>query len=708
MTAAKISNITTNTWAEAYLRNGWLLVPIHQGGKGPRKKGWNLRENCISDPTKTTKLLRGIGLAHAYSGTCCLDVDDLLLARGWLEEQGVDLGAILDAPDAVLILSGRENRSKALFRLPDGVDQLMTVAKKESGIELRCASRNGSTVQDVLPPTIHPDTNVPYRWAGAGDWRRPPVLPEKLLALWQRLAEKQNPVGGPTGAPEQDPNDDPVVRHLDENGWVLAKSGLIKSFIRCPFEAGHTGSKTGVGDTVYFPAGTNGFAKGHFKCLHAHCADKKDSDFLEGVGYDTSELIAANFDEIQEDTEEPTPKLQVGKNGVLKTLTNITACLSFPQWCGVLIAKDAFKDKVLLTHLDTGETRELRNTDVYEIRLRLEKTARILYVGADALSDAIQHKAERNIFDSGKDWLNGKVWDKVPRIDTFFPTYLMTEDTPYTRAVGAYVWTAHAGRVIEPGVKADMVPILVGKQGVGKSEAIMAIAPNPEEDYREIDLLDDDVVLVRKIRGAYVIEFAELKGWHRDRDTIKAFITRRFENWTPKFKEFNQTYARRCLFWGSTNQEEFLEDETGNRRWLPLSVGAIDIDAIRRDRDQLWAEGAERFRRGGIAWRDVEGLARHAHTKHFAADPWEEIASEWVNAEGSFMEKTDGVRGVVGFTTARFMTDALKLATKDQNLSHSRRAAKVLRVVGCELKVSRVKGKLKKMWFFAFPPRRVT
>ncbi|ABE43265.1 phage/plasmid primase, P4 family [Polaromonas sp. JS666] len=173
----------------AYLAAGFALVPIPHGLKGPRAAGWNLRENAITTSEQAQAQLNGscnIGLAHAYSNppTCALDIDNMSLARPWFAERGIDLDALLNAPGAVRIHSGRPGRAKLLYRLP----QPLPSCTLPWG-ELRCASGNGTTWQDVLPPSTHPDTGRPYAWIG--DIANIQPIPDAPLSAWrQQLAAK--------------------------------------------------------------------------------------------------------------------------------------------------------------------------------------------------------------------------------------------------------------------------------------------------------------------------------------------------------------------------------------------------------------------------------------------------------------------------------------------------------------------------------------
>jgi hypothetical protein len=200
--------MVTENLPRQYVQYGLSLVPIPEGQKGPNTSGWNLRENVITEPSAYIFVRGNVGLAHAYcepTPTVALDFDDLDLSREWFEERGLDLDQYLEADDAVQILSGRVNRAKLLYRLPRGIAPLVIkkILDPKSGkviMEFRCASKNGTTVQDVLPPSIHPETGKPYEWGGRGDWRNIPTIPDELLALW--------------------PKDSPKERHVDDGSPV--------------------------------------------------------------------------------------------------------------------------------------------------------------------------------------------------------------------------------------------------------------------------------------------------------------------------------------------------------------------------------------------------------------------------------------------------------------------------------------------------------
>ena len=196
-TNEEITNVTTM----ALIGSGLALVGIPYGQKGPTTVGWNLQHNCITNPSQSAHLQGGnIGLAHAYctpTPTCAIDIDNYKTAKPWLAKHGIDLDALLNTPGAVLISSGRNFRIKLLYRLPTNSAPLES--KKivgpdgQTALEFRCATKDGKTVQDVLPPSRHPDGRD-YVWVGDGNPLLIPEIPEELAKVWHTLISNSSRV----------------------------------------------------------------------------------------------------------------------------------------------------------------------------------------------------------------------------------------------------------------------------------------------------------------------------------------------------------------------------------------------------------------------------------------------------------------------------------------------------------------------------------
>lgn len=508
--------------------------------------------------------------------------------------------------------------------------------------------------------------------------------------------------------PDATPVEDPVIPYLESQGLVLGRSPSGRVYLPCPWKANHTtqGDKT---ETAYFPAGTGGYALGHFDCRHAGCLGKTDAEFLTAIGYteftalDGFEILIDDYTTLQYAHTEPTPGSgspldgpafnRDTRSGMIKPLLqNVVLALSDADFCGHRITRDDFRDVLLL------DDQPFKDSDYTKLTLNLVKPKlRFLSISNELMRQAVAYVAEQHAFDSAIQWLRGlPAWDGVERVTTFATHYLGVEPSAYSRAVSRYWWTAHAGRVLSPGCQADIAIVLISTQGTGKTSAIKAMVPHADE-YVELSLLDRDEDLSRAMRGKLIGEMAELRGLNsRDLESIKAWISRQREEWVPKYLEFSRTFPRRLVLVGTSNQEEFLADETGNRRFAPLLVGVRqDRDGIARDRNQLWAEAAVLYQEHGILWQEAELLAKAEHSRFEIHDAWLETVREWLHeaglqasapADGEFIRMEDVMKYAIGLD--------LKHVKPYEQL----RTGKILHQLGYRRANRRVGNSVKKVW----------
>lgn len=422
--------------------------------------------------------------------------------------------------------------------------------------------------------------------------------------------------------------------------------------------------------------------------------------FLARTRYNWQEDVSGDFDVVPvepgAENDEPMPSFRRNKVGeILPTAENVKKALASTGAVDWSIGYDAFRDELMWTPRGVVEWRSFGDSDYFRLRVLLEQRG-FKTVSKELIRDAVAHAGDENKFDSAVTWLRGlPVHDGVTRVATFLTVYFGVEDTPYARAVATYLWSAMAGRVLQPGVKADMVPILVGPQGIKKSSAVAAMVPAIDH-FVEISLGEKDDNLARTMRGKLIGEIAELRGLQtRDLETVKAFVTRTHEQWVPKFKEFAQIFPRRLVFVGTTNQNEFLADETGNRRWLPVNATMADLDSIVRDRLQLWAEAAVLFDSNGVMWSEAQALAGDAHVEHTVTDTWADSIESWLNEaefDGMALRRDDPIR------MQDVLIGALNFAPRDISRVHELRVGRILTALGFEKTTRRVTGRLAKVW----------
>jgi hypothetical protein len=209
------------------------------------------------------------------------------------------------------------------------------------------------------------------------------------------------------------------------------------------------------------------------------------------------------------------------------------------------------------------------------------------------VNDAVVSLCIEGRFDPVRDYLDGLEWDGTPRLDAFAPIYLLTDDDALNRAIGRKTLIAAVRRVRQPGCKFDYVPVLEGPQGCGKSTAVRILAG--DDNFSDKGILHlEDRAQQEAMKGVWLYELAELAGLSkRDTNRLKAFLSQQDDRGRAAYERFSVSDKRRGIFVGTTNDSEYLIDPTGNRRFWPMVVGDIDLFALRRDRDQLWAEAAK-------------------------------------------------------------------------------------------------------------------
>lgn len=661
-----VSNPNAEVSPRSKLASPGKVPSLYNGdGKVVGLAKWTDRQTTDNDIRKW-RPISDYGICIQTRRTRALDVDvtDEVLAKRIKTRVAEVLGGEL------LPCRTRGNASKFLmvFDMPGDFPKRI-IRTAHGNIEFL------GTGQQFIAVGTHP-SGVRYVWEQGLPYDIPVLDAAQFEAVWGVLAtefgngETTTMVKGRKGSGNGVVADDPLGEYLDTNGWTMADGRDGERHIRCPFEEGHSMGQAGDGSTTYFPPDEE-YQQGHFKCLHGSCAHRTRGDFIQAIGYQQdvfADLVVAAADD---DHPAPLPAFVRDKNGAIQaTVDNVSKAVRHSM-SGMVIRRDVFRDEIVWSPVGVEEWRPFTDPDYTVLRITLERSG-FKPIGRELIRDVVLLVAKDNSFDTAIAWLDGLKWDGVPRVEKFLSTYFGAEDTPYHRAISRYVWTAMAGRVLVPGIKADMVPVLVGPQGIRKSTGVAKMAPAPDF-FCEISFHEKEEDLARKMRGRLVAEIGELRGLHtRELETIKAFITRTHENWVPKYQEFATLFPRRLVFIATTNKDEFLADETGNRRWLPARVTRVETDAIEADRDQLWAEAASMFLLGGVDFAEAENLAGDAHEEHTMTDPWEHPIREYmVLSEGAEHYKLHDI-----------MRLALGIDTKNMTRADELRVGKILRIVG--------------------------
>jgi hypothetical protein len=245
------------------------------------------------------------------------------------------------------------------------------------------------------------------------------------------------------------------------------------------------------------------------------------------------------------------------------------------------------------------------------------------------VQDALILGGHRNEFSSLVQYLESLEWDRVNRLESFFPDHYEVTDTPYHREVGRILFLSAAARGLDPGCKVDTVVLLMGDQGLHKSLGIRTLCPHDEWFTDNIGNLDGGVETVKRLAGKWMVELGELAAMRRSEiETVKNFITIQSDNYRPSYGRGNQDFPRSCIFTATTNSDHPLQD-TENRRFLPVRIkNKGNLETIAAARDQLWAEAVHRYKGGEPWWMTRSNLIEDAKEEGRTArqgDAWQDV-----------------------------------------------------------------------------------
>ena len=320
--------------------------------------------------------------------------------------------------------------------------------------------------------------------------------------------------------------------------------------------------------------------------------------------------------------------------------------------------------------------RPVTDIDVGLVQERFQRNG-LKQITKDMTHQAVDIAAAECSFHPVRDYLESIEHDGVSRISTFFPAYLGADDTDYTRSIGCMFMISMVARIFRPGCKVDHLPVIEGAQGILKSSACRVLGGAWFSDSLPDITAGKDAS--QHLRGKWLIEIAEMHALNRAEATqLKSFISREVERYRPSYGRKEVYEPRQCVFVGTTNHDTYLRDETGGRRFWPIKAGSVSIDALTRDRDQLFAEAVARYSEGMPWWPDKEferaEIMPQQASRYEADDAWESIIDGWLREpeQTKLGKVTIGgiARNVLGFEKSR-------IGTADQ-----RRIAKVLTGLG--------------------------
>lgn len=346
----------------------------------------------------------------------------------------------------------------------------------------------------------------------------------------------------------------------------------------------------------------------------------------------------ADFEALPDETDWTEKLKMTEKGGIAQTIENIVVILSHdPKLAGKIALNEMEHNIVALSSLPWSGAkcpRQWSDADDAALRYYLERTYGIS--GKDKIFDAVNVVAQDGAFHPVREYLDGCTWDEVPRLETLLVDYLGAEDSPYTRAVTRKALVAAVARIYHPGCKFDYMLTLRGRQGLGKSALIAKLGGKWFSDTFTTMQGKDSF---EQVLGTWIVEVGELAGMRKaEAETIKLFISKQSDRFRPAYGRRIQEFPRQCVFIGTTNEQQFLRDVTGNRRFWVVDTPndptrdmweELTPDTVRL----IWGEAVELYKAGETLYlpRELEAVAREVQETYEEENPRAGIVAEYLD-----------------------------------------------------------------------------
>lgn len=643
--------MNTREFAKIYSSLGWYPIPLRKGEKACRDANWITRVYSPEEFAPDDNI--GIRLVKAS------------------EPMSKKLVSVdLDASEAVAAARDILPQTNAIWgRKSKPVSQMLYLSPFEKPLVFKDAA-NGSTIveiraghQSMAPPSVHPSGEV-VEWLNPADITATTTDPEelarktRLVATCALIARYYAPPG---------------ARHE----WTLCVAGALRQFGLTEQEADLVVSKA---------ADIAGDRKKSDRLTETRTTFAlSDADPIAGIskltdiaGEKLVESLRSIWGERSPFTLDARGKkiLSTDQNNIRRALEIMNYSFSYDEFSGTHLARN-------------GDDRPQALSDT---------TVRSLWLGVDTrfhfrpskefFLDVIYDTARKRGFHPVLDYLKSLKWDEKPRIDEWLITYGKARDAELVRAISAIVLIAAARRVETPGIKFDELLVLESPQGKNKSLALRALCPDERWFSDDLPLNVDAKQVIERTGGKWIIEAAELSGMRRAHvEHLKAFLSRQVDGPVRlAYGRVPESVPRQFILIGTTNAREYLKDED-NRRFWPVRVKTFDVEGIRRDRDQLWAEAwtrrEESIRLKPSLWREARIQQEHRR----AHDPWEEKLHAKFGDEGPLKIPLEAVWETLGISLER------------RTRADGERISAIMQKLGAEKRLMRMGDRVARGWF---------
>src|SRR5690625_190496 len=731
---------TTAWYAKQYIKQvGVAIVPIEPNRKYPRTRDWVNKVLACPDVAEaffTKNPDYNMGMALHQSKICSIDVDCFKSFSIICDALGIDLKELIDSAPTI---QGKAPGLRIEFRVPEGIDlpyvklnwrpesdptgeihrdllhqareardegnteleeELKNEAKKHAMytvFELRSAT-DGSQKQNVLPPSIHPETQQPYRWLTQPrkDWPEPPKW---LIALWQEFdkikpqmmaacpwvdlddlySRKTKPKnkevtyngagGGLVSVVNRYNNERSVITEAENYGYKVKGKRMLSPL-----------STTGLPGVVVFESSNKLWihhasdplcsdetgrpvAPFDLLCYYDYNGDYKTAaqaiakemgirtNAPARVDYETGEVL-----EKTNDTTAPVDYLSLlpWADGNKRPYKHYENLLEICRRLGVTIRYNVIKkeEEILIPGSGFSVDNQANAALAW-----LTSQCSLFNFPTDGLQEMVTLIADKNQFNPVTAWIESKPWDGVPRLPDLYAT--ITESKHFSAGLKEklmFRWfiSAVAAAFSPAGISARGVMVFQGDQQIGKTAWFKRLVPE------HLDVIQDGVILrpddkdsVKQAVSHWLVELGELDATFKRSDIaqLKGFISKQLDEVRLPYARKSSKFARRTVFFGSVNPREFLNDPTGNTRFWTIPCEKINF-LHDLDMQQVWAEVYHHYENGAShnLTSEETDLLNMSNDSYMAIDPIEErllnvfdwesdqTSWRWIQATNAFIE----------------------------------------------------------------------
>jgi len=652
---------------------GLAIVPIPRGSKGPTGQGWQKPGGYFTDPDQATEYFtknpnQNIGAVLGPSNIVSIDVDDVDATNLIFSEFGIDIFALRDACPS---MCGNPERFRIWFRAPEGIElSRHSIAwplkeidpenpdkKTFTVFELR-----GGAVQDVIAPSIHPDTKKPYKWitklsAGLTElpddilnfWLNWDIFKANAMSIcpWSEDAPKPKPTAS---APHE--GSDLIGRYNSENDihstltqygykrigkrYLSPNSGtkipgvVVFDDNRCWIHhasdslcSDETGRPVSPFD-LYCHNDHGGDAKKAVKQLAKDWGLKPEPRKAEAR---KSEARMAEPQRTESQTLLPRdtinyfdPLIDITVKG--KPLASIENLREILNRIGVIVRYDIIRKRE--DYLIPGQGFTTDNRDNASLSWIISECAKFNYP-TPKVPEFLTYLADKNQYNPVVTWIESKPWDGVERLPELYDTIWCKRNADNDlkeMLIRKWMISAIAAAFSPDGVSASGVLVLQGEQSLGKTKWFLNLVP------QNLDLTKDGLMLdpkskdsVKQACSFWLVELGELDATFKRAEIsqLKAFITNKLDVIRLPYARKDSHFARRTVFFGSVNPKEFLHDPTGNRRFWTIECEKINY-THNLNMQQIWAEVLHLYREGESHYLERDEIENlNAHNETFTA-----------------------------------------------------------------------------------------